>query len=204
MLMTLSACVETRSVALTFGEGGEGLDGFMCRTGNASDGGVQLLSRMAPDTPASLVIDFVTLGGVPGCRTGQMISWCRTHTCKPIGNKRECVSVKLPGPNDNRLELRTALNDAIRKSGARVSDTPDEFVLVRVVGTTQSCDDLEKVNENGDPAEFDKSLLLGCAYSCPVLLDQIEQDVYLGFETFQDTCEQGVKTCSDGELHWQP
>ena len=201
LLLCTSACVETRSVALTFGSEGEGLDGFMCKDAS----GAMLLSRLPGDGKASLVIDFVKLGGVPGCRTGQLMKWCTTHECLPIQKTRSCVEVTLPAPNQPREELRASLLAALRSSGAHeaLADAPDEFVLVRVVGTTQSCDQLLPAGDAPLPT-FDKSLLVGCAYSCPVLFDKVEQDVYLGFETLTASCEQGVRICSDGQLQWQP
>jgi hypothetical protein len=199
--LLLSACVKTRSVALTFGSEGEGLDGFMCK----DTAGTPLLSRLPSDGKASLVIDFVRLGGVPGCRTGQLVKWCSTHDCSAIQRTRSCVEVKLPGPNPVREDLRTQLLAAMRAGGAfqALADAPDEFVIVRVVGTTQSCDTLLPAGDAPLPA-FDKSQLVGCAYSCPVLFDKVDQDVYLGFETLTATCEQGVRICSDGQLQWQP
>lgn len=201
LLLLLSSCVETRSVSLTFGSEGEGLDGFMCK----DSAGAMLLSRLPADGHASLVIDFVRLGGVPGCRTGQMVKWCSTHECVPIQSKRSCLDVTLPAPGAPREELRTALLTAMRALGSNEAspDAPDEFVLVRVVGTTQSCDAMLPAGNDPLPA-FDKSALVGCAYSCPVLFDKVEQDVYLGFETLTSACEQGVRTCSDGQLQWQP
>lgn len=200
LFFSLTACIETRSVALTFGTDGEGLDGFMCK----DTSGTLLLSRAPTDGKTSLVIDFVKLGGVPGCRTGQLMKWCSAHDCSAIGGKRSCVTVNLPPPSMAREELRAALLNALRAGDPfqATADAPDEFVLVRVVGTTQSCDE---VAPGGDalPA-FDKSKLVGCAYSCPVLFDKVEQDVYLGFETLTTTCEQGVRICSDGQLQWQP
>ena len=203
LLLLLSSCVETRSVALTFGSVGEGLDGFMCK----DDAGVMLLERLPGDGQASLVIDFVRLGGVPGCRTGQLMEWCKTHDCVPIESTRTCRGVKLPLPAVPRDQLRAQILEAMRSLGAPESsasaDAPDEFVLVRAVGTTQSCDTL--LPDGGAPLPaFDQTKLVGCAYSCPVLFDKIEQDVYLGFETNALTCEQGVRICSDGQLHWQP
>ncbi|MFT3712175.1 MAG: hypothetical protein QM817_31410 [Archangium sp.] len=200
-LLLLGGCVETRSVALTFGSDGEGLDGFMCK--DSTD--TQLLSRLPSGGKASLVIDFIRLGGVPGCRTGQLMKWCGSHDCSAIQQTRSCVEVKLPGPNAAREELRTQLLGAIRESGGfqALADAPDEFVIVRVVGTAQSCDSLLPSGDAPLPA-FDKSQLVGCAYSCPVLLDKVDQDVYLGFETLTASCEQGVRICSDGQLQWQP
>jgi hypothetical protein len=200
-LAALTGCAPVRSVALTFGSEGEGLDGFMCKD-NAN---TMLLSRLPPSRKASLVIDFIRLGGVPGCRTGQLMKWCTTHECKAIQSTRSCVDVTLPAPMPEREALRTALLEAMRSAPAHeaLDDAPDEFVIVRVVGTVQSCDALLPAGDAALP-DFDKSQLVGCAYSCPVLLDKVEQDVYLGFETLTATCEQGVRICSDGQLQWQP
>ena len=201
VVLLLSACVETRSVSITFGSEGEGLDGFMCK----DSAGAFLLSRLPADGRASLVVDFVRLGGVPGCRTGQLIKWCATHECVPLQTTRSCVEVTLPAPGAPREELRASLLAALRASGAKeaLGDAPDEFVIVRVVGTTEGCAALLPAGSNALPA-FDKAQLVGCAYSCPVLFDKVEQDVYLGFETLTGVCEQGVRTCSDGQLQWQP
>jgi hypothetical protein len=207
--LVLGACVETRTVSVTFGAEGEGLDGFLC-----SDAAKQpLLKRLVePDGgvgPTSLVVDFVRLGGVPGCRTGQLVKWCAAHDCRPIEGARACVEVELPVsvPSAQREDLRAALLEALKTVDATrlTSDAPDEFVLVRVVGSAQRCEALLPPAASGPALQaFDAARLVGCAYSCPVLLGKVEQDVYLGFETLVGQCEQGVRICADGELHWQP
>jgi hypothetical protein len=58
LALVAAACVENRSVSLTFGTDGEGLDGFMCKDRTET----LLLSRLPPSGQASLVVDFVTLG----------------------------------------------------------------------------------------------------------------------------------------------
>ncbi len=204
----LAGCSVQKEVAVSFGSEGEGLDGFMCKDST----GKYLLDRAQNDggiAPASLVVDFVRLGGVPGCRTGQLIKWCATHECRPLSSSRACVPTTVPAITTGmmREELRAALLSAFRLTGENgvIGDAPDEFVIVRVVGSLESCSQLMPPMGTELPA-FDKTKLLGCAYSCPVLLDRVQQgqDVYLGFETLTAQCEQGVRSCSDGELHWQP
>jgi hypothetical protein len=208
LVLSLSACSVQRNVSLTFGSEGEGLDGFMCRDSQGQflldrvrdgDGGVR---------QAALVFDFVRLGGVPGCRTGQLVKWCATRECKPLRQARACVPVALPPvtPMIKREDLRLAVLDAMKqaRSTGVLDDAPDEFVIVRAVGTLQSCEAMTAKPEDVELPGFDKTALLGCAYSCPVLLDRVEQDVYLGFETLTVQCEQGVRICSDGQLQWQP
>ena len=119
-----------------------------------------------------------------------------------------CVPITLPTvtPMMPREELRAAVLKAMKQAASFgvLNDAPDEFVIVRAVGTLQSCDDLLPAAAAVELPAFDKKLLTGCAYSCPVLLDRVDQDVYLGFETLTGLCEQGVRTCSDGQLQWQP
>ncbi len=210
VLMLLGACTVQREVSLTFGSEGEGLDGFMCRDPNANN---QFLLDRAKDgdggvKSGALVFDFVRLGGVPGCRTGQLVKWCSTHECKPLLQTRSCVPITLPTvtPMIPREDLRAAILTAMKQAASFgvLNDAPDEFVIVRAVGTLQSCDELLPSAAAVELPAFDKKLLTGCAYSCPVLLDRVDQDVYLGFETLTGLCEQGVRTCSDGQLQWQP
>jgi hypothetical protein len=79
-------------------------------------------------------------------------------------------------------------------------NAPDEFVMTRAVATAQPC------NELMSPAspDYEPDKLVGCAYSCPVLFDRVDQDVYLGFDTLTEYCEQGLRICSGKDLHWQP
>lgn len=206
VLLLLASCTVQREVALTFGSEGEGLDGFMCR-----DPAGQFLLDRAKDGDGgvrggSLVIDFVRLGGVPGCRTGQLMKWCATHECKPLRHTRACVPLTLPTSMTKREELRAAILSAMKQTGDTgvLADAPDEFVIVRAVGSLEPCSALMPAADAPALPDFDKGQLLGCAYSCPVLLDRVEQDVYLGFETLTAQCEQGVRICSDGQLQWQP
>ncbi|WP_224367317.1 hypothetical protein [Hyalangium versicolor] len=196
-LMLLTGCNEVRQVRLTFGEEGEGLDGFLCR----EDDGTYLLSRAVPagggTVPSSLVIDFVRLGGLPGCRSGQLIRWCADHDCSLIPEHRVCIPAPLPDITDlPRPEAREEIRQALRNlSGSSVStEAPEEFIIVRAVATLQTCDVLAA--SGGALPAMDEEALVGCAYSCPVELNAIEGDVYLGFDTLTEQCAQGVRVCS--------
>jgi len=204
--LVMASCVQTRQVELTFGDEGEGLDGFMCR----DTAGTPILTRLDDGTgqmqPAALVLDFIHLGGLPGCRSGQVMSWCVDHPCAPIPAHRACVQAQFSSVNGlTRSQLRASLQQTMTslKGTLITGDAPDEFVLVRLVGTGQSCDELAQRPDGTLPA-FDDSKLVGCVYSCPVLLDALEGDLFLGFDTLTDLCEQGVRVCAAGDLHWQP
>ncbi len=204
-LLVTASCVELRRVSVTFGDFGEGLDGFLCK----DKSGRMLLERLQQDAgtvPASLVVDFVRLGGAPSCRTGKLMQWCSTHECAPIRETRSCVTVDLPADNGaDRPTLRKLIHERLRTLAGRgiIPDAPDEFVIVRVVGTAQSCDEVMPA-PGGPLPRFERQKLVGCAYSCPVLLDKVEDELYLGFETLTAECEQGVAICADDQLHWQP
>jgi hypothetical protein len=212
--LVIFACVDHRTVSLTFGDQGEGLDGFLCKDSNNTF----VLDRLEPDSgtsvdggmePASLVTDFIRLSGVPGCRASQLIEWCSTHTCAPIDSTRVCTKVDLPSgvtgqPRETvRGEVKAALAQTL--SGHDVTaQAPNEFVMLRVIATKQPCEQIMP-NASGTLPDYDKTQLVGCAYSCVTNFNEVDQDVYLGFDSIGGAmCELGLRTCSDHELHWQP
>ena len=202
-VLLLLACVQTREVDVTFGSNGEGLDGFLCKAS-----GDFVLNRLAtyadagpgPTTAtASLVTDFVRLGGLPGCRTSQLVDWCSTHQCVALPGTRKCNPIRLPTGLDAgtpREDVRDLVQQQFKSlSGDLISNqAPDEIVLLRVIATAASCEEVLASDA------YDKAKLVGCAYSCPTLFSQVGQDVYLGFDTLVGACEQGLRTCSDNEL----
>jgi len=75
--------------------------------------------------------------------------------------------------------------------------------MLRVIATAQPCSEVMPTQSGALPP-YDQTQLVGCAYSCVTNFNEVQQDVYLGFDTLTAMCEQGVRTCSDHELHWQP
>jgi hypothetical protein len=202
LLILLASCIQYREIGANFGEAGEGLDGFLCK----DPAGKMLLDRLGPDAglaPASLVTDFIDMQGLPGCRTGQLIRWCGTHSCKPIAQTRQCTTIQLPSGvtglarEDVRTSIRAQLDSL--KGTSIIGVAPPQGAILRVLATSQSCDEVM-----ADTAAFDPAKLVGCAYSCPTEFNRIDQDVYLGFETLTAACEQGVRICGAGELKWMP
>jgi hypothetical protein len=222
VLLLLAGCVITDHVQVTFGDDGEGLDGFLCK----DKSGLYVLDRLEADAGvgvgpfgedggvvapggvghASIVTDFLTLGGVPGCRASQLISWCRTHDCHAIDGTRTCTEVTLPTGVSTRLADggvsamdREALRAAVKSKlvelhGVPITQgAPQGFVMLRIIATAQGCDEA-----------LDSTRLVGGAYSCPVDFAAVEQDVYVGFDTLAGACEQGLRTISSQALTWQP
>jgi hypothetical protein len=202
--LAVAACSQTNNVTLTFGDMGEGLDGFLC----VDDGGVPVLDdRLGHDAgvaSASMVIDFLDLGGVPSCRVSELVAWCATHDCHIVPGARVCLAIELPTGIDGltRAQQRTKVQTALASlKGDQVTpNAPSDFVMVRAIATSQPCDALTGV----DLPEFDPARLLGCAYSCPVLFNSVDDAVYLGFDTLTADCEQGLRICSGKDLHWEP
>lgn len=204
LLLVLAGCTRYREVGVTFGEEGEGLDGFLCK-----ESGRWMLDREATDAglrTVSIVTDIVGLsGGAPGCRTGQLMTWCRKAnvSCAPKPEFRRCHTVQLPMGNQaiaDRDELRKSVRTQLSSLGGveLFADTPDEHVILRMVATLQPCSEVE-----GATLELEPTKLLGCAYSCPTNFDRTTEDVYLGFETLVGQCEQGVRICASTTLKWQ-
>ncbi|MBK7865274.1 MAG: hypothetical protein IPJ65_43075 [Archangiaceae bacterium] len=207
-LLLLLACIEHREVGVNFGETGEGLDGFLCKDaagrlvldrlgdGGVADGGPPALGV------ASLVTDFIDLGGLPGCRTGQLVKWCSEHRCMAISSTRICTPMQLPtnvtGSDREALRARVREQLVALKGQQVISDAPGQAVILRVLATGESCEAIAAASA------FDTKKLVGCAYSCPTLFDKADQDVYLGFETLTGSCEQGLRICADGTLTWKP
>ncbi len=202
MLMLFIAGCTQREVQLTLGDVGEGLDGFACKDSQ----GKYLLERL-PAGQACLVTDFVDLQGVPGCRTGQLIAWCATHDCKPIPATRVATPITLPTgvAGMTRRQVRDLVHQQFKTLSKTPfsSDAPPQFVMARMMATAQPCSEVSMLPDGNLP-KFDTSKLVGCAYSCPTLFDQIQQDVYLGFDTLENECAHGVATCADNALKWAP
>lgn len=222
LFLLLAGCVITNNVSVTFGPDGEGLDGFLCK----EKSGLYVLDRLAADAGvavgpfgedggvvapggvgrASITTDFLTLGGVPGCRTSQLIDWCKGHVCEAIEGTRTCREIDLPTGVSTRLADggvsamdREALRAAVKAKLTQLHDggissaAPEGFVMLRIIASAQGCD------ETLDPTK-----LVGGAYSCPVDFGVVEQDVYVGFDTLAGACEQGLRTISSQSLTWQP
>lgn len=209
--------VEPHPVKLTFGSNSQGLDGFLCKDTQ----GKYTLDRLQPAyadggtygpdaglAHASLVTDFVQVGNFQSCRTSELIENCKTpKKCSPVQSTRVCTDIQLPYGVTGmmREDVRALVAEQLKalKGHQVASDAPDGFVMLRALATAQTCGEVMPL-ASGELPVLDKTKLVGCAYSCPLLFDQLNQDVYLGFDTLTATCEQGLKTCADNDLKWSP
>lgn len=172
--------------------------GFACKRAN---GDLMVQDALNGNQFAmSLVVDFLDMnGGVPLCRGDAISTWCQDHGgCLPIeipGGVRFCTEMRLVVDPQDPVAAAAAFNAAL--SGAVViGDAPDGAVMVRVVGTVQRCSEVESWTGTSYPA-YAPGKVVGCEYSCPVFLDEVEH-LTVSLDTFDQNCEQQVLSCAAG------
>jgi hypothetical protein len=121
----------------------------------------------------NLVVDLITVGGLPRCDAESMILWCQSHLCSPVPSTRVCLPVALAddaGPGDAAVQ---AVKQAVLsvKNQLFLDPPPADYSVVRMVATTEPCSVLL-----GGKEEFDCSYLIGCALSCAVSLPSYSAD----------------------------
>jgi hypothetical protein len=150
---------------------------------------------------ASVVVDTIRLGGYPRCRATEILNFCAARDCSPIASERRCFDlprVTVPIAHDLRADTEKLLNVFHRyiKEGLKdalvTSDAVDEEVIMRLVGTTETCDELDK---KGSLA-FDPTKLLGCNYSCPIVPTAVRGEVLLDLDALTSFCEPVVRACA--------
>lgn len=176
----------------TMPPGGMGNPGMSTR----GDAGALLISRARSAGSARVVLDYFGInGGVPGCLPDSLIDHCTAHCCPSYPSQRVCIDVTLADAA-TRSDLQLA-DDLLASLRGRVAthDAPDGYVLVRVVVTTETCAELEPTDA-GTPPEFDSTKLVGCAFSCPVRLDEVPGSLSLGLPALGDQCGASVDSCA--------
>ena len=167
----------------------KGTLGFQCVLDD--DPSTLLAERFLEREVASVVVDYVRLGGFSGCRTGQILDWCDTHDCLPIAEHRVCVDLNIANPNAGN---QTIANEIVDQLSGRLltSEAQKEPVIIRAVVVANSC---SEVPTSGD-LNFECQRLLGCVYSCPVPLGELNGDVVLDLDTFDNRCQRTVEVCA--------
>ena len=190
-----ASCTVDNHVRLSFGDQGDGLLGFEC---TPAGGGQPILARALPSAKINVVVDFIPLASDPGARSAELIGYCSRHACTPLAQDRTCIpGVSLVGVSGSGAGFRASLATVLENDLAGtplVSNAPDGPVLVRVVGTVESCTLLDA--SGGSVPSFDPSKLVGCAYGGPAHLDSVRGDLFVGFDEFVSNCEPGVDVCA--------
>lgn len=195
-LLSLGACVQERTVTIEFSEVGDGTAGFRCRTSDGTSALAQRVGRTGGEF--SLVIDFLSLGPVlPGCRPSQLLNHCKAAGCQTVMRRCVAAHVDLQSAGSFEERARMALSDV---AGLEITDdAPDGAVLIRVVASIQPCGDLTG-GASPDERPFDAGQLIGCAHSCPVILDAAPETVLVDLSTLSRDCESDVVACASSGL----
>lgn len=194
-VLLAAGCEREHAVRIQLGPTPDGLTiGFLCRDAS----GALIADNPRTRTPGGgvrfqVVVDLVDLGGqVPGCRGEELLAACGDGACTLAPTPRRfCTSVEIA-----RDELATAGRDALieRLRAALASepvtrDAPEAPVVIRVATTSESCDSVQ----DGTLA-LDQ--VVGCAYSCPVQLDEVDGPIAVSLDTLDDRCVDEMRVCA--------
>jgi hypothetical protein len=195
--LALVAC-QRHDVGVLLGPDKETLTiGFRCFRGAYPS--TELMFQRAIDANAfrfALIVDVVTVEhGFPGCRGEELMTACAEpgNCVLQTQPERYCVDLDIPAnevPTNDPGAMLRRLGQALREEQPIIAtDTPDRPVLVRAVATTDSCAvALSK--------PFVTANLLGCAYSCPTLLDEVDGNISLSLDVLSQYCETAVGICA--------
>jgi hypothetical protein len=187
LVVALAACSPVHDVQILFGPNEESLTiGFRCYRDDTNE---LMVNRVRQTGQLSVVIElFVVQGqGFPGCRGEELLATCGDGAC--VRTTRFCGDVTAASIDfTDPARALANLHAQLRAVGYVTQDAPDEPTIIRVVGMAQSCAEI------GDlPLDVDEAV--GCAYSCPTLLDEVEGSVSVFLDALNDRCEQTVRAC---------
>jgi hypothetical protein len=192
-------------VALAFHDTDGGLSGFDCPESRATTSTEPLadcaLASCGGADRVSLVVDVFPLGGAPRCASGALLDWCDTHPCMPDLTLRSCSEVPI-----DAVARGGASTQAVARAVAGLAGTvvipraPAGTAVIRVVATATPCAELVA------DSTFGCDRLIGCAFSCPTVIDgsspQLFLDLDLGLGISADpslhdaVCAIGVSVCA--------
>jgi hypothetical protein len=202
--LALAACKqgpERPEIELALGINGRAPLGFRCAGG---DGPLMSVSQICSGDRCqfALMIDMVDLGPpdaeAPGCRLLELRGWCNDdppRSCTAIDSSRVCRDIGF------RNEDVATQCDRIVEAIANVEvpllaiDAPDRLVQVRAVAMKGNCArygyDAAAIGPAGVVKTADELYqqdLLGCAQSCPVVLDNVRGRLVLELDVAGDQC----------------
>ena len=165
-----------------------------------------------------LVVDLIDLGGAfPSCLAEDIRATCLDESgpCKllqSIAPTRICEQVSMPF--DLSTNAAVQVNNYLHAHyTGLIANATDRPVIVRAVATLESCNDVRQPSsthpdswahlDSDDPSSpTAKNVVLGCAYSCPVLLDEVDDSVSLGIDLGfgvgipNDACIATIDACA--------
>ena len=193
-LAALGACEDRRTVTLLFGPNEQTLTaGFACR----DDSGAYLFQRARAGATYDfqIVVDVIDLGPrFPGCRGEEVVAACAGPGGRCATIARTCTAVHIPaGSISPEPVLLKALHDQLGHPQL-LAQAPRAPIVARVVATTQPCAELAPAD--GSFPRLAGALATGCAYSCPVVLDDFAGALGVALDTLDDRCAAQVAGCA--------
>jgi hypothetical protein len=188
-IMFAAACEQNRTVTLLLGPDDKTLTaGFTCKD---TSGNLLLDSTRSGDAFVfQIVFDTIDLGGSqPGCRGEELFDACAQKTCARISRFCQQVTVATMDQATILAQLHTQLGHPDILAGA-----PDDPIVVRAVATQQACAEL--IPADGSLPKLDPDQAVGCAYSCPVILNDLHGSLGLALDTLDDQCAAEVHACA--------
>jgi hypothetical protein len=195
----LAACEREHVVTIQLGPSDDTLTaGFNC-VQDADTMKLLAARALQPDNSLrfAVVVDVISLGGqLPGCRGEELFAACPAGRCTIVpraDGTRYCEDITVSAAdvaaalNEDSGPMLNSIRTQLQAQPVTL-DAPDVPVLIRSVATTESCAAI--------PTEFDLTRLVGCAYSCPVQLDEVDGPVALSLDTLTRMCEREVKFCA--------
>jgi len=146
----------------------------------------------------TFVIDLFQFHDVlPSCFGDDIISTCNTDGCARA--QRSCIHVVVPRmTGDNSSTVAQRITDYLQAHASTVfASPPDGAVMIRIVATTardltgDACPSYVLASDN----------VVGCAYSCPEVLDDISGTLQVGIATSSDlgdpsACVAAIDACA--------
>ena len=181
--LLLAACTVEHHVTLQLGPTSTSITtGFQCEDA----AGTSLFAKAISNGTLSfrLVVDLIDVGDhVPDCLAEEVGAACSDGSChvsRADAPTRFCGDVEVPVAGTD--DLPTAIGAYLAGHFADAIDgVPDHPVIVRAFATTAPCSAIQVADGSDWAAPADVAdTVLGCAFSCPIDLDDAPGIVELG------------------------
>ncbi|CAN5162013.1 hypothetical protein BH11MYX1_BH11MYX1_22780 [soil metagenome] len=131
----------------------------------------------------NLVVAVIDVGNhVPACLAEDVVASCADGLCHVSladAPTRFCGTIELSAIGDAGSVPAQVTRYLRDNFPTVITEAPHHPVIVRAVATTQPCNEIEVANGD-DWTAVDRAAVLGCAYSCPIDLDNADGIVELG------------------------
>jgi hypothetical protein len=183
LLLLLAGCQVDRHVTLELGPDENSVThGFTCMDPQMPQQLVFQRALTGKTLDFYLVVDVIDVGSnVPSCLAEDVVATCADGHCQVSvadAPTRFCGEVKVD-VTDAADAPRAVTTYLANNFPTVIQDAPHHPVIVRAVATTEPCTSVT-VASAGTWSTLTSALVLGCAYSCPLDLDDANGTVSLG------------------------